>query len=75
MVYIDQLIRDTSNHEKTTRQIGLYDGGTAKKFKEVSEEISPPPGLEYNILQRLERENVKKSSSFFTGIRFIIEPN
>lgn len=46
-----------------------------KKFKQIDEELTPPPGLEYDILRRLECKNVSPAGNFFTGIRFIIEPN
>ena len=46
-----------------------------QKFKEVLEEVSPPAGLEFSILQRMERENVNSNSNFFTGIRCIISLN
>ena len=58
--------RDQSDCTKTALRL---------KFKQASEEFSPPPGMEYDILQRLERKRVSSASSFFTGIRFIITPN
>jgi len=75
MVYIDRLSRKRQIMKRRRDQSDCTKTALRQKFKQLSEELSPPPGLEYDIIQRIERRNVNPASNFFTGIRFIITPN